>query len=99
MAPEGLSGLPAVASWLRHAEPTRTRVEAAAAGSGDKDAIRANVQVQLDHLRSYPFVFEREARGELSLHGWVYALERGEVLELDAGGRFMPAFDTSARAG
>lgn len=88
MAPESLSALPGVASWLQHAHPTRARVESAAEGSDDRDAVRANVRVQLEHLRSYPFVAEAEAAGKLTLHGWVYAFEHGEVFELTPEGAF-----------
>ncbi|MFC2036775.1 carbonic anhydrase [Chloroflexota bacterium] len=41
--------------------------------------VRENVLLQLEHLRSYDPVREGERAGELTLHGWVYHLETGEV--------------------
>lgn len=89
LAPESLKGLPGVSAWLRHATPTLERVRGASRPD-DRDPVRANVAVQLENLRAYPFVREREQAGELTLHGWVYRFERGEVLELGADGRFSP---------
>ena len=47
-------------------------------------AIKANVLVQLGHLRTYPEVAEAEQRGELTLHGCFYRFETAEVLAYDA---------------
>lgn len=46
-----------------------------------------NVLQQLEHLRSYPVVREREARGELKLHAWWFDLTEAEVLIFDEGRR------------
>jgi carbonic anhydrase len=51
---------------------------------------RRNVGVQLAHLRTYPFVREAEARGELRLHAWWFDIGRAEVLEDPGTGRFAP---------
>src|SRR5262249_26671233 len=54
-------------------------------------AIEMNVLVQIDNLRTHPGVAAALARGELSLYGWVYRIETGEVLTYDpAAGRFLP---------
>ena len=50
----------------------------------------ANVLAQLDHLRTHPSVAAAEQRGALELHGWIYRFEKGEVLEVDADGAFLP---------
>ena len=53
-------------------------------------AIKTNVLVQLDHLRTYPAVAEAESAGELALHGCYYRFETGDVLAFDAaGGKFV----------
>lgn len=93
LAPESLGSLPGVASWLRHATPALERVRAATPGSPASDAIGVNVGVQLEHLRSYAFVREREASGDLALHGWIYVFERGEVLELQPDASFAPLLE------
>lgn len=85
---EGLSGLPAVAAWLRHAEPLpgRVREERAAASEAELlDAvIERNVLEQLENLRTHPAVAARLADERLSLHGWVYRIAEGEVAVYDA---------------
>lgn len=44
---------------------------------------QANVLAQLEHLRTYPVVAEREARGEVRLHGWWFEVATGEVHHWD----------------
>lgn len=85
--PEGLSEMPAVASWLSHAEATRRIVkENYSHLTGEARltaAIEENVLVQIENLRTHPSVASRLARGDLKLHGWVYNFERGEVFAYD----------------
>jgi carbonic anhydrase len=44
-----------------------------------KKRIEANVLLQVQNLRTHPFIAEREARGELESRGWVYEIGSGEV--------------------
>ena len=88
MQPESLKGLSCVEKWLAHAESvSREIVEEILTIEGDDDllttAIKANVIVQMKHLRSYPAVAEAEARGELRVHGCFYRFETGEVSVFD----------------
>jgi carbonic anhydrase len=75
--------MPAVASWLKHAEATRRIMrENYQTLSGDalvNATVEENVLVQLENLRTHPSVAAKLARGELHLHAWVYQLETGEV--------------------
>lgn len=100
---ESVSGLPAVAAWLRHAEALPVKV------CGDQtefeetkllDAlIERNVLDQLENLRTHPAVAARLAEGTLRLHGWVYRIAEGDVTVYDpALSRFVPAL-TGAPAG
>ena len=50
-------------------------------------ASKANVFVQLQHLRTYPAVAEAEASGAVRLHGYFYRFETGEVTVLDEARR------------
>ncbi|MBL4849101.1 MAG: carbonic anhydrase [Planctomycetes bacterium] len=93
LAPDSLLGLPQVSAWLRHARTTLERVSAAPSDAPGEAAIETNVVVQLESLRSYPFVALREVRGDLTLHGWVYDFETGEVLELQPDGTFASLSD------
>jgi carbonic anhydrase len=74
-SPEAANGpVPASPEWGRRAGPS------AGLGAGRHLAtVRENVLLQLEHLRSYDPVREGEGAGVLTLHGWVYHLETGEV--------------------
>lgn len=87
LRPEDLASLPLVADWLKHAETTRRVVL-----ENYKDcegvellnaAIKENVLVQLDNLRTYPAVAARLAKGDLTLHAWIYEIESGRILAYD----------------
>lgn len=98
--PETVTHLPFVTAWLAHAEKTRQIVEAHYGHlSGDARltaAVEENVLVQLENLRTHPVVENALARGELSVHGWVYKFETGQVLAYDPGeGQFLPLVGSS----
>jgi carbonic anhydrase len=81
-----LDHLPAVASWLRHADAAKAVNEAhrhetpAAKVSG---MVYANVVAQLANIRTHPAVALALEQGRLSLHGWVYDIESGGIKALD----------------
>lgn len=92
--PEDLGELPAVEAWLAHAEATRRIIETNYPLLMDGPLLTAtieeNVLVQLEHLRTHPAVARKIAQGELHLHGWVYAIQTGEVFAYDpAQGQFV----------
>ncbi|MWA15597.1 carbonic anhydrase [Streptomyces sp. BA2] len=77
-----LTGLPAVADWLRHADASRARV-AGEAGTEQLDSlVRENVLAQLANLATHPSVARALLRGTLTLRGWVYDIPAGTVEEL-----------------
>jgi carbonic anhydrase len=89
LRPELLRSLPRVEKWLTYAERLKQEIadqRLPVDGSDDvlTTAIKANVLVQLGHLRTYPEVAEAEQRGELTLHGCFYRFETGEVLAYDS---------------
>jgi carbonic anhydrase len=50
------------------------------------------VVLQLERLMDYPMVRERVEAGRLTLHGWHYVIEDGEVHVFDVkSGQFVPA--------
>ena len=87
LQPETVAHMPAVASWLSHAEPTRQIVsENYKHLTGDPlvtAAVEENVLVQLENLRTLPAVANRLVQGDLHLHGWVYKIETGDVFAYD----------------
>ena len=51
----------------------------------------ANVRKQIEQLRTHPAVAAATARGELTISGWVYEIETGEVRVASEGqGAFQP---------
>ena len=95
LQPEMVAPLPAVSSWLSHAETTRRIVkENYTHLNGDAlvtATVEENVLVQLENLRTLPAVASRLVRGDLHLHGWVYKIETGDVFAYDmASGQFVP---------
>ncbi|TSA01644.1 MAG: carbonic anhydrase [Nitrospiraceae bacterium] len=106
--PEQVASLPAVSSWLSHAEMTR-RIMRENYGHLDGDrlltaTVEENVLVQIENLQTLPAVGSRLVRGDLHLHGWVYKIETGEVFAYDGGnGQFVklaeyhPKIETSVQ--
>jgi carbonic anhydrase len=96
LRPDVLEGLPAVKKWLAYADTIRQDVtEERGSADGSEDplsaAIKANVLVQLNHLRTYPAIAEAEAHGSITLHGCFYRFETGQVTAFDpVAGTFVP---------
>jgi carbonic anhydrase len=104
LRPEQVASLPAVSSWLGHADTTRRIIRDNYAHlDGDRlltAAVEENVLVQLENLRTHPAVGSRLKQGDLHLHGWVYKIETGEVFAYDVGkGQFVKLAEYHARIG
>lgn len=80
---EKLKATPYVQKWLELLEPVKKKVESLKPESSAKRmwlAEQINIEQQLENLMSYPFVEERFDRGELSVYGWYYIIQTGEIL-------------------
>ncbi|MBK1786232.1 SulP family inorganic anion transporter [Prauserella cavernicola] len=84
-------GMPSLARWLRHGEPSVRRYRAEGSVTcdgtvqdlpGDRLALH-NVLQQLDHLRGYAAVAEAERKGELQLTGMYFDVGNAQVYLLD----------------
>ncbi|NSC20803.1 carbonic anhydrase [Streptomyces albus subsp. chlorinus] len=83
---DDLAAVPAVAGWLAAQLPPPSELAADEHERRQPDvsaAVQRHVRVQLARLRDYPCVAERESAGELTLRGWFYAVDTGQVHELD----------------
>jgi carbonic anhydrase len=102
--PEQVAELPAVKSWLAHAEATARIIKEnythVADGPGRVTAtVEENVLVQLENLRTHPSVLAAMNRKELQVHGWVYKFETGQVFAYDPEqGQFNSIDHPSVRA-
>jgi carbonic anhydrase len=102
-AAEHNNNLPMVHAWLRHAGPSARWLTALFEDTQGIPAekklrllIQANVMTQLSHLAQHASVAEGLADGTLNLHGWVYDIPSGEILELDGeSGVFVPLATTA----
>jgi carbonic anhydrase len=104
LRPQLVEGLPAVEKWLEYAEQVCQEIaDQNLMTNGDDDlltsAAKANVVVQLHHLRTYPTVREAEQRGELRLHGCFYRFETGEISLFDDAQRTFVSLAADSAAG
>jgi carbonic anhydrase len=77
--------MPGLARWVDVARSLRVT------STADQDPttrlrtlVESNVVLQLNHLRSYPYICHAEEAGRLTLHGWLYDLALPGVLHYDA---------------
>lgn len=102
--PDAIEKLPAVKSYLQHAEATKRIVDENYQHLTDAEkrltlAVEENVLVQLENLRTHPSVAAALGRGELKLHGWVYKFETGEVFTFNPDeNQFLPLADVATPA-
>lgn len=82
-----------IARWLTIAAEARRQVLRQLPGKPMELQARAceqaSILVSLENLRSYPWIARRVQEGSLTLHGWYFDMERGEMLEYQPGtGKF-----------
>lgn len=95
---ETLREMPALVTWLTHAEATRRIMKEKYQHLTENTLLTAtaqeNVLVQLENLRTHPAVAAGLARDEINLHGWMYKIETGEVFAYDpTNGQFVALGD------
>lgn len=70
--------------WLSLAEPVKATLDKESAEVEKKEKLflteQINVLVQLDRLKKYPFIKKKLEQGKISLSGWHYLIESGDVL-------------------
>lgn len=84
MDPAALERFPHVKNWLTHSHAAVRIVEEHAANVSPEERLQAlieeNVIMQMMHLRTHPYVAVALAKNRLTIHGWVYDIEGGDVL-------------------
>jgi carbonic anhydrase len=85
--PREVEEMPAVINWLSHAEATRRIIKENYSHLDEKSKLKAaieeNILVQLENIRTHPSVAAKLAKKEISLHGWYYKIETGQVFSYD----------------
>ncbi|MCX4506533.1 carbonic anhydrase [Streptomyces anulatus] len=77
-----LSGAPAIADWLRHADASLARIAGESRAQEVEVLVRENVIAQLANLATHPSVARALTAKSVTLHGWVYDIPSGTVTEL-----------------
>jgi len=92
-----LDHMPAVAHWLRYADAAKAINEAEEHSSTQSRVdgmVHQNVIAQLGNLRTHPCVALALAKGNITLHGWVYDIESGCIAAFDSKcGKFISLSD------
>lgn len=88
-------GLPNLGRWLGYAStPKRIVAEVYRDLTPEQKlnvCIQENVLAQLDNLKTHPVVASRLCQGQVTLYGWVYKIETGDVFAYDSQqGQFLP---------
>lgn len=100
-APTGLTRMPCVAAWLKHADVAKYVVAEHCPDLQGEEALKRlteeNVVGQLEHLRTLPAVAAAMANGSLSIHGWVYDIAHAELRMFDAQKGLFAPFDPDSR--
>lgn len=85
--PDQLNHLPHTKKWLELANPVREKVLQTLPENQPEAREwlmeQSNVIEQLRHLWTYPYIKERIQKGTLSMAGWYYIIETGEVFVYD----------------
>lgn len=71
-------------TWLTLGESAKSQALLALGANADKEVLyrlteKLSVISQLENLLTYPSVSKRVDNGEVSIHGWVYDIESGEI--------------------
>lgn len=89
----GCKGDSFISNWMSIAAPAREKVLAELPGKDSKlqqrAAEQAAILLSLENLHSFPWIDQRVKAGTLSLHGWYFDLNAGELSEYRQGsGKF-----------
>jgi carbonic anhydrase len=84
-----------IKSWLRNGELVK-RIVIENFGEDDGDGtvemgFRENVKLQVENIRSFPFIRDAIQKKQITIHGWLYDVKSGGVYYLDdKNGEFQP---------
>jgi carbonic anhydrase len=93
--PESIAHLPHVTQWLSFVKAAHQIVLEKAADAPRevqlKMLVEENVLLQLNHLKTHPYVAAKHSTGKVQLHAWTYDIGKGDVKAYDEDQkRFIP---------
>lgn len=96
----GCKGGGFISHWMSIAAPAKEQVMANLANKDPKLQQRATEQaailLSMENLHTFPFIEERIRQGKLSLHGWYFDIEQGQLLQYQPEqGVFEPVGDAT----
>jgi len=84
---DALDHLPHVRKWLEVSGEVRERVERLMTGESPEErewlTEQVNVLVQMRNLLTFPYIRERYERKEITIYGWHYIIETGEIFNFN----------------
>lgn len=87
LRPETIAGMPTLESWLLSSQETgqivRERYRHLDGEELMRVAVGEHVLVQLQHLRTLPFIASRLHEPDFAIHGWVYDIKTSQVQVYD----------------
>ena len=89
--PNSITNMPAVENWLENAHAalvTAEELQLTPAITNDRMMsvlTEQNVLLQMEHLKTHPFVARAIRLGELTVSGWIYCIGTGEVSVAEDG--------------
>jgi len=76
--------MPLVYEWLQHAESTRRLIQENYADMKGEElmtiTMAENVVTQIENLKTYPVIRSKLHQNKMTIYGWIYDIETGEVL-------------------
>lgn len=99
--PDIINDLQAVTAWLTHSKQVLERVASKYPELVDDSpqklmcCIKENILVQVENLKTHPFVQEMLERHEINIHSWLYEFESGEIIVYSASHHDFIAFETA----
>lgn len=85
-----LDAIPHTKKWLELAKRVKDKIESENIQNAEEREWRTeqlNVIEQMNHLITYPYIKEKFRENKISIYGWYYIIETGEVYNFDKDAR------------
>ncbi|MZP66694.1 MAG: carbonic anhydrase, partial [Bacteroidales bacterium] len=94
---EQMKGLPHTNLWLELSRPVKNKVMQMIPNATEAErewmTEQMNVVQQISHLLTYPYVLERYNNNKLTIYGWYYVIETGEIYNYDVDKGYFELID------